>query len=208
MGRTYRGALRHPVGLPRPQRAPRLVSGARVGARRRQPPLRAWTRGLIALTVVAWAAAPFGGVELSLWILMVAGFAAVAAGFTRPAVGALGIGVLCTLDPVTRLFLMSGGLLRWNTLNYLLILLACVYARHLLRTGGAAVPLLAALTALFGLEIVASPHPELGLENVITVAAAFGLIACLVRARGEPRVWHAMALVTGTIGALGGFTFF
>lgn len=184
------------------------MSGARVGARRRQPPLRVWTRGLIALTVVAWAAAPFGGIELSLWILMVAGFAAVAAGFTRPAVGALGIGVLCTLDPVTRLFLMSGGLLRWNTLNYLLILLACVFARHLLRAGGTSLPLLAALTALFGLEIAVSAHPETGLENVIPVAATFGIVACFVRARGEPRVWHAMALVTGTIGALGGFVFF
>ncbi|HEX7087912.1 MAG TPA: O-antigen ligase family protein [Vicinamibacterales bacterium] len=184
------------------------MSGVRIGARRRQPPLRAWTRGLIALTVVAWAAAPFAGVELSLWILTLAGFAAVAAGYTKPAVGALGIAVLCTLDPVTRLFLMSGGLLRWNTLNYLLILLAFVYVRHLLRTGGASLSLLAALTALFGLEIAISAHPETGLENVIPVAAAFGLIACLSRARGEPQVWHAMALVTGTIGALGGFAFF
>lgn len=177
-------------------------------APRRLPPLQAWTRGLLALTVAAWAAAVIGGVELSLWILTLAGFAAVAAGFRRPAVGALGIAVLCTLDPVTRLFLMTGGLLRWNTLNYVLILLACLFVRHLLRTGGTPLPLLAALTALFGLEIVISPHPETGMENLIPVLASFGLIACFVRARSEPGVWHAMALVTGTIGALGGFMFF
>lgn len=170
--------------------------------------LGAWTQGLLAVTAGAWALAPVGGVELSLWILTVAGFVAVAAGINRPAVCALGLGMLCTLDPVSRLFLMTGGLLRWNTLNYVLVLLAILFARHVIAAATPPVLLLGGLMLLLGFEIVLSAQPELGVQHVLPMVAAFGLLACFVRASGEPRIWRAMALVNGALAGLGGLAFF
>jgi hypothetical protein len=176
--------------------------------RRRLSALQAWTRGLLAATAVAWALAPIRGVELSLWILTAAGLAAVLAGLRRPPVCALGLGLLCTLDPVSRLFLMTGGLLRWNSLNYLLIVLAVLFARHVIAAAVPPVVLLGGLTLLLGFEIVLSSQPDLGLQHVLPVAATFGLVACFVRAAGEPRLWRAMALVNGAAAGLGGLAFF
>ena len=86
------------------------------------PDAKTWGRRFVILAILTWAASFVIGFENALTILVLVGFAAAVVGLRSPAIGLLGIGMLATLDALTRVFLLSGGLLRWNTLNYWLLL--------------------------------------------------------------------------------------
>ena len=92
-----------------------------------------WGRRLVVVAVAVWVAGAVVGLSISVTILTAIGFAAALAGLWRPAVGMLGIALLCTLDPLMNEYVFTGGVLRWNTFNYWLLLTIPLFPTLLLR---------------------------------------------------------------------------
>jgi hypothetical protein len=63
------------------------------------------------------------GVEVALGILAGTGLGLAVGGLFWPRAGLFGVGILCTIDSPARVFLMTGGLWRWNSFNYFLLLI-------------------------------------------------------------------------------------
>jgi O-antigen ligase len=190
----------------RGERQLRRVRARRLGDRATS--LDVWTRGLLLVIATAWAASVIVGLMPVLEVLTLVGFGTALIGLRLPAVGILGIGMLCTLDAVSRLFVLTGGLLRWNTFNYLLVAAAVLFLPYLRTVSRGQLALLLSFTALLALELTISAEPALGVQHLLGLLALFGLLALLARAGPSPELWQSMALVNGTLAGLGGLVFF
>ncbi len=71
--------------------------------------------------LVVFAASPFVGLTASVAALTAASYAALPFARRAPTLALLGVATLCTLEPFTTSLLLTGGLLRWNTFNYVLL---------------------------------------------------------------------------------------
>lgn len=182
-----------------------LVEAGREPARR--SPAMQWGRLFLLVIVASWLASPVVGFLQSLSLLTLVGFVATVAGFGRPALGVLGITLLCTLDPVVRHFLLGTGLLRWNTFNYVLLLIMGFSAAFVWRVADAQSRLLKALIALLVVDLVFSPDIANGIQHVLGVVTLFGLLASLAQAGDDPDLWYMVGLMNGVVGALGGLAF-
>ena len=172
-----------------------------------EPARVVWGPAVAAIIVLAWAVSPVLGFQRSLLILTVIGFAAVIGGLRFPAVGLFGIAMLCVLDAPSRVYLFTGGLLRWNTLNYWLVLMIVLYSPFLVRLRDVHSVALMAFAALLGIEVLISPDFTNGTQNVLSIVSAFGMLIYFVRAGFERRMWFWIAFNTGLVGALGGLMF-
>jgi len=105
-------------------------------------------------------------------------------------------------------FLFTGGLLRWNTFNYWLVLVAVIFGRLLVGRSDFPNRMLQLVAALLCLEVLVSPDWYRGLQDVAGVVAAFGLVVYYVRASTESAAWYWLGLVCGTTAAAGGVAFF
>ncbi len=183
----------------------------RPGSRAVRPPrspVDYWGRVFVVLNVVCWGASFVIGFKAALALLTIVGFAAAFVGVFRPVIGLLGIGMLCTLDPLTNSLLFGGGLLRWNTFNYWLVLVAVVFGRMLIGRSDFQNRMLQLFAILLSLEILVSLDWYRGLQDVAGVVAAFGLVVYFVRASREAAAWYWLGLVCGTTAAAGGVAFF
>ena len=167
----------------------------------------AWGPVMSAIIVLAWAASPVAGFRTSLLILTLVGFATVIAGLRFPAIGLVGIAILCVLDAPSRVFLLTGGLLRWNTLNYWLLVMMALYSPFLTRLRDPHNLALMAFAALLAIEILISPDFTNGAQNVLSVISAFGMLIYFVRAGYARRMWFWISFNAGLVGALGGLMF-
>src|SRR5690242_540699 len=102
--------------------------------RRRRPPIVAWSVAYIVVSLAAGAVAATGLADFRvvLTALNVVAFIAATVGLRQPAIGLLGIAMLCTLDPLVGPLLLNGGLWRWNTLNYWLLIVMFLWSPFLL----------------------------------------------------------------------------
>ena len=161
-----------------------------------------------AFILLAWALGAVSGFHTSLLILTLAGFAALVLGLRYPAIGLLGITFLCILDAPSRVYLFTGGLLRWNTLNYWLLIMMALYAPFLARLRDPQSLWLLAFIGLLAIEIIISPNIVNGTQNVLGILAVFGMLIYFVRAGDNRRMWFWMSLNGGLLGAVGGLIFF
>ena len=187
-------------------------SEARPAARRwierREESALFWTKALVALVLLAWGAGIVVGFQRALAFLTLVGFASAIAGLARPALGLMGIGLLCSLDGFARTLIMNeGGLLRWNTFNYWLLIVMLVNAHALLRLRDPHSRLLAAFIVVLTLGLVVSPLRSEGMETTLSIASSFGILVYALRAAGGRNAWYGLALVTGTASAAGSLVF-
>src|SRR2546425_974945 len=166
-----------------------------------------WGGAFIALILGCWGASFVIGFETALAVLTMACFAAAIVGLFRPALGLLGIGMLCTLEPLMRSLLFTGGWWRWHTVDYWLLLVAILFAPLLLRLSDARSRLIQLFAALVCLEVLVSPDWYGGLADVAGVVAVFGLVVYFARAGRDAGVWRWLGLVCGTTGSVGGMVF-
>lgn len=163
---------------------------------------------------VTWAGLLFLAVSLAigfrtgLALLTVLGFAAALVGLVHPLPGFLGVGLLCTLDPVMRVYLFSGGPLRWNLFNYLLLVAMALAAPRLIRRNDLHGRLLQVLLLVLTLELAWSLDRKLGLLHILTALIYFGVLRYLLPLASAPNAWCAMGLINGTVAAIGGAVFF
>lgn len=168
----------------------------------------AWGPTSAVIIALAWGAGVAVSFQLSLMILTILGFAALLCGLRYPAIGLLGLIVLCILDAPARVYILTGGLLRWNTLNYLLLLMMALYLPFLVRLRDPHSLALAAFIGLITLEILISPDAGNGMQNVLGILAVFGMLIYFVRAGRDDRMWFWLSFNGGLMGALGGLVFF
>ena len=163
----------------------------------------------MAVGCLACAASFFVGLAGATTLLTAVGFGAALFGLYRPTVGLYGIGMLCTVDAMTRVFLASdGGLFRWNTFNYLLLGVAVLHAPFLLGFRNAQLRLLQALTCLTAAGLLLSQDVTRGSYDLLALCSVFGLLIYFLKASASDEAWRGLALVTGSLGALMGLAFF
>lgn len=197
--------------LPLEIRSRSFASGSVIGTSHVYPSPsigRRWGIRLIALTIVTWLASLALGFHTGLVVLTVVGFAAAVVGLQKPALGVLGVVILCTLDAVSRLYLLVGGLLRWNTLNYWLIVVMAVHFGWLIRLRGLQIRLLQVFIALLAVELLFSTDQPGGAQHVLNIATVFGLLIYFARASRDQEVWYWSAMVSGVLSGLGSFIFY
>jgi O-antigen ligase len=136
------------------------------------------------------------------------GFAAAVVGLWKPPLGVLGVATLCTLDAVSRIYLLTGGLLRWNTFNYWLLFVMLLQIGWLVRLRDPQIRLLQVFIALLTVELVFSQDLMGGVQHILNLATVFGLLVYFRRASSDREVWYWSALVSGVISALGGLVYF
>jgi O-antigen ligase len=158
--------------------------------------------------VLAWLPGLFFGVAPSVAVLTATGFALAVIGIWQPAIGFLGIGLLCTLDPLMNAFVFTGGLLRWNTFNYWLLLTLVLFPGVLYRVQSSQVVLLELFIGLLTLELLVSPDWVSGVQDILGIVAALGLLVYFARAAGHPSLWYWVAVLSGVAAAGGGFIYY
>ncbi|MCC7124219.1 MAG: O-antigen ligase family protein [Acidobacteria bacterium] len=185
---------------PVPRAEPRLIGGSSAAIE--------WGRLMVLVLVVAFAAAPFVGFLTSLSAVTVVAFAAALFGFGRPAVGVLGVTLLCTLDPLIRHFLLTtGGLLRWNTFNYWLLIVMVLSMSFVWRLADPHSRLLKVFVVLLVSNLVLSPSLTMGVQHVLGIVTLFGLLVYFAQADENPDLWYMVGVVNGAAGAAGGLAY-
>lgn len=188
---------REPVAAP-PSRAPRLQSQQREARGRR----------FVMCVVLICGAGFIIGFQVAVSALAVLGFASAIIGLRRPALGLVGIGILCTLAPLMDTFVFTGGLLRWNTLNYWLLVVTLLWAPLLVRWSDAHLRIMQACVALLALELLISQDATRGAQDLLGMVAVFGLFVYCARARVSPADWYWFGVICGTLSAVGGLLYF
>jgi hypothetical protein len=140
--------------------------------------------------------------------MTILGFLLAAIGLRWPIYGLMGVGILCSIDALTRSFLMTGGLLRYNTFNYWLLLVLFFTLPIQLRQSDVHTWLMRAFAALLVIELAWSPGLKNGVLHMLNFSSVFALFAYFYRCRTNPRMWYILALTVGLSSALGGLAFF
>ncbi len=160
-------------------------------------------RALLAWIALAWAASLFVGFEDGTTVLTLTGLLLLALAFRFRALGLVGAALLCTLDPVSRVFMLSGGLLRWNTLAYALVLGALAGWKRMGPFREPPSRWLAGFVLVLGAGLLWSLDPVEGALHALGVIAYWGLLFFLSRGEGTPEVWGWTAVICGAAAAGG-----
>jgi O-antigen ligase len=167
-----------------------------------------WGKTLLIVIAAGWAAAPAIGFEAALIVTTLVGFGAAVIGLRKPVLGLLGVGILCALEPMARVFLQKGGLLRWNSFNYVLLAAMALGAKRLLRVHDVQGRLLLLLVFLLGFEIAISPSPVSGVQVLLEVVVIFGLLIYFQKGAVGRDAWYWLGVVGGTSSGLGTLAFY
>lgn len=160
--------------------------------------------GFLVLSLGVWALAFAAGLRLAILAFTAIGLIAAAVGLFYPAVGLFGIGILCTTDTLARFGIMTGGLLRYNTFNYWLSLVALLYAPFLLRLRNSHCIIWQLFVLLLVVQLSYSPDRYQGILQLLYVISPLGLLVYFVRTCQNERLWYWVGVVSGSIGAVGG----
>lgn len=167
-----------------------------------------WGPAFVAIALGGWGAGFVIGHNAALGLLTAIGLAAAVVGLFRPALGVLGVAMLCTLDAPMRHFLMTGGLFRWNTLNYWFVVVIGLSAPFLLRLTDPHTRIMRLLLLLFAAELLVSPDLESGLQDFLNAFTFLGIVTYLAPASLGRTIWYWLALECAVLGAAGGLVFY
>lgn len=171
-------------------------------------PAAYWGKRLLVLSVAAWVASLAIGYQTAVLVLTLVGFAAAIVGLRRPVLGLLGVSMLCTLDSLSRAYLMTGGVWRWNTFNYWLLVVMLLSLPLLLGLRDLQTRLLQAFLLVLVAGLAFSADLRAGLQDVLNVATLLGLMVYFARSERSPEVWFWMAAVCGSLAGAGGLAFY
>jgi O-Antigen ligase len=187
---------------------PQQMNGAALDALAAGREARRWGVAMLAVVVLTWAAAPVIGLELTLRTLAFVGLGGLALGLIFPTVGVLSVGLLCVLDAPMRVYVLTGGLLRWNTFSYILCVVLLIGAPRLLRRNDAQTRLLQLLLVVMGIGLLISPDAAAGVERMLNVVGTLGMLVYMWAVDSDETSWYWLGLVCGVAGAAGGLAFY
>jgi len=185
-----RAAARRPLGKPAPQTG------------------RWWGPLFSLFIVLVWAASFAIGFRVALTAIEVVGLLALVLGLYNPRLGMVGLTLLCVIDGPARVYLLTGGVLRWNTLNYWLVFVMLLYLPFLVRLRDRHSILLMALVGLLAVDLSITNNFVEGIQQILGIAITFGLVIYFVRAGTDRRMWFWIGTIAGLTGALGGLSWF
>jgi hypothetical protein len=168
------------------------------------------TSGFIAVIILSWGIGAVGGFQIGLTILTAFGFLTAIMGVKKPLVGFLGIGMLCTLDNLSRSLLLTGGILRWNTLNYWLLFVMLLNLGLILRSGTLQSKLVFLFVVVLTFFLLLTPAEglETGIMTVLNIVIYFGLLVYFSRIEKHERIWYLQGLIAGTLAGLGSLAYY
>jgi len=168
-----------------------------------------WWGPLFSLFVVLiWAASFVIGFQRALTVIEVVGLLTLVIGLVNPRLGMVGLTMLCVIDGPARVYLLTGGLLRWNTLSYWLLFVMLLYLPFLIRLRDRHSVLLAALIGLLIVDLSITNNLLEGLQHILNILITFGLLIYFARAGTDKRMWFWISTIAGLVGALGGLSWF
>ena len=167
-----------------------------------------WGWRLALVSGAVWASSPVVGFETALTVLNFIGFGAAVAGFTVPSMGLIGIGMLCVLEPITGPLLATGGLWRWNNLNYWLLFVLVLFLPFLVRRRDLHSRCLQILVVVLAVGLFKSVDLFTGTQYLFAMVTAFGLLVYFWRVIREPSAWYWLGVVSGVVAGLGCLAFF
>jgi hypothetical protein len=183
--------------------APRAIPAAAPGAG------SAWGLRITIVVTVVWGLGWLMGFVWALGVLTAGAFAAAIAGRRHPVVGLLGVSLLCTMDaPMRHYLLTTGGLLRWNTLNYWLLIVVLTSVPLIERMNDVQSRLLKLFLVVMAAGLVFTPSLELGIQHMLGIASIFGLLVYFTLAGADRDSWFWMGIANGVLAALGGLLFY
>lgn len=148
------------------------------------------------------------GFKSSLALVTAAGFAASVIGLRYPLLGAVGISVICSVDALSRVFLMTSGYLRYNTFNYWLLLVIFISIPLMMRQKDPHTKILHVYIFVLFVGLVMTPGMKDGILNLLNLVSVFGLLVYFYRCRKYRQVWYVLGITVGTLSAVGGLAFF
>jgi O-antigen ligase len=155
-----------------------------------------------------WVSGIVVGFVPAVTVLTIAGFAAAVMGLAKPSLGVFGVGILCTLDSLTRVFLLTGGLLRWNSFNYLMIAALLFAPASAAKLSDIHTRILLAFAFLLTLQLTFTPDLYSGLHTMLNVLSPFGILLYFSRTGYDQRVIAWLGTICGVLGAAGGLVYF
>jgi O-antigen ligase len=183
-----------------------------VARRAGRPAAERWGKRFAFMVVLVWAASFGIGFVSALSLLSIIAFIAAIFGFRRPIIGLFGVSMLCTLDAAMKSFLLTGGLLRFNTVNYWLLLVMLLNVPFILRLQDLQSRIWKIFMLLMIVQLLPSADPTGGAADVLKVIVLFGLMIYFARAiarKGwDERNWYWLAFVNGLVGAVGGLSYY
>lgn len=96
-------------------------------------------------------------------------------GLLNPLVGFFAISILFALDPIVRVYLLDGGLLRWNTLNYWLIFYSVVNLQLLLKNLSRQITTGIAFFFILVFQLSYSENLIEGSQHILGFSSFFGI---------------------------------
>jgi hypothetical protein len=164
----------------------------------------------LSVIIISWSIAILGKFQVGLSILIGFGLLTAIIGIRKPLVGLLGISILCALDTPSRVFLLTGGILRWNTLNYWLLVMLALNFGVLLKLGTIHAKFAFVFGIVLAIFLVLTPATgmEIGTMTVLNFFSYFGLLVYFARVARNPRIWYLQGLICGVLAAFGGLAYY
>ncbi len=155
-----------------------------------------------------WLAGTVIGFNAALAVLVALGLGLALIGVFRPVIGIYGVTIVCTVDSLMRTYLMTGGLLRWNTFNYVLLLVMLVAFPLILRLRDYQSGWLRAFLLILTVELYMSPLMMQGINHLLNIAIVIGLQVYFLRVVGDKNALLWIGMISGTVAAAGGALYF
>lgn len=166
-----------------------------------------WGQRFVVAILIIWASAFVIGFMPALGILAALGFASAVVGLRCPFIGLIGVGILCTISSPMRIYLMTGGFLRWNTFNYWLLVVMVLAAPMLLRRTDPHTRLLQAIIVFLLVGLTITPSMLSGIQSILRFVVAFGLLVYFGRVEYDESAWYYLGLAIGALAGAGGLVF-
>lgn len=172
-------------------------------------PASVWGPRLLIAVLLLWgSAAVIGGLSAVMAVTLL-GFAAAIYGLFNPTVGLLGVGLLTVLDSVSRyLVLGAGGLLRWNTFNYWLVVFTLLFLPRWWRLSDTHSRLLKLLLLVMAIDYWMAPQWGPGLQSILNVFTALSLVLYFQRAEPDVETMYWLGVIMSAAAAAGGAVFY
>tara|TARA_R110002073_G_scaffold157241_4_gene312546 strand:- start:8892 stop:10388 length:1497 start_codon:yes stop_codon:yes gene_type:complete len=155
-----------------------------------------------------WLSTVIVGFKAALGVITLCGFVMAIVGLRHPLIGVLGVSAICSVDALSRVFLMTTGVLRYNTFNYWLVLVILLTIPLQLRQKDPHTRLLQFFVFILFGGLILTPGLKDGILHLLNLVSVFGLLAYFYRCRNYSHVWYVLGISIGTLSAIGGFAFF
>jgi O-antigen ligase len=167
-----------------------------------------WGIILSIITILIWLAGLVVGFQTSLNIQAGLCFLLAIIGIFVPNLGLLIIGMLSGLNAVAAEYILTGGVFRFNTFNYLLLFVMLLSIPFLLRLRDVSSRWLQFFILLLSLELIFSKNISEGVDDILNITTTFGIIVYMAKSLNDELVFYWMGVVNGILGALVGLVFF